>query len=280
MEAGIQIFKPKIGIFSVFIALLSYLMGGGYSVGTALLLSISGFLASSGAAALNNYFDVDIDTLMNRTKSRPLPRGLVRPETALFSGCLLVASGIAVAAMINFATAFFALLGAFIYVGIYTILLKRRSWTSVVVGGWAGSCAVLAGFAAAESELSTLALAMSFLVFLWTPSHFWSFALAHKRDYMRAGVPMLPAVVDNVRARKYIALSTYVLVGFSIILFLYFTELGVFYLLLSASGGAVMIYLSRLLLRSTDYAIKNYRFSDIYLGLVFLGATIDVLAIF
>lgn len=161
-----QIFKPKIAVFLVFVSLSSYLATGNGFDHTAILLFVSGIFASFGAASLNNYFDRDIDAIMVRTKNRLIPCGYIKPKLALFIGITLTSFGILIAGVIKFDVALFVFLGVFVYVVVYTLFLKRRSWMNIVLGGSAGSFSVLAGFAAGGEGLTSLALLISVFVFL------------------------------------------------------------------------------------------------------------------
>jgi len=275
----IQIFKLKIVFLLLFIAVLSYLIASknDFSLDILILLVLSGFLSASGSSALNNYYDRDLDSLMERTKNRPIPLGRFPPEFALLIGFCMIIAGIAIAVLINVQTAISVFLGVLIYNGIYTFYLKRKSMLNVVIGGFAGSCSVLAGFSAANQIINLNAILLSLLVFLWTPSHFWSFAMLHIDDYKKAGIPMLPALVSEADSRKYIAISTLLLVIFS--LMPSFSGFGYIYLSIALLSGSLMGYLSFGVLKREEYAALIYRFSGIYLGMIFVGAMLDSLLI-
>jgi protoheme IX farnesyltransferase len=153
-------------------------------------------MAAAGASALNQYLERHLDARMNRTRSRPLVTGsLARPRTILFIGLALVALPTLAVLPFNPALAFYLVLGAFIYVGVYTIWLKPRTLLNIVIGGAAGSAAVMSGSAAAHSATDPASIVLALLVFLWTPTHFWSLALLYRHDYQKASFPMLPAQV-------------------------------------------------------------------------------------
>src|SRR5438093_10110484 len=156
---------------------------------------------------------------MGRTSQRPIPKGEVSPEKALVFGLLLVAGGVLISmVLLPLIASLFIFLGAAIYVGFYTKWLKRRTTLNIVLGGSAGSCAPLAGWAAATGNVGVIApWLMALLVFVWTPSHFWSLALRASNDYAKAGIPMLPVVVGDKKAAQYIALNTFLLVPSSLI---------------------------------------------------------------
>lgn len=171
------------------------------SAGAMLLLTITGALAAGGSGALNEYIERHQDTLMKRTRRRPLATGEVRPAWGLIggSGAIALAVGLALLAG-NVELAFFLGLGALIYVGVYTLWLKPRTLLNVVIGGAAGSAAVLSGSAAMGNWADPGALLLAALLFTWSPSHFWSLALVYRKDYANASFPMLPVVMERRRA--------------------------------------------------------------------------------
>jgi protoheme IX farnesyltransferase len=177
-------------------------------LGTMALLLLAGGLAASGAAGLNEFLERDPDALMARTRSRPLVVGNVRPRWALWAslGMILIPS-LAVLPL-NPAMAFFLIAGAVIYVGIYTLMLKPRTLLNIVIGGAAGSAAVLTGGAAAGNWQDPAVIALALLVFVWTPSHFWSLAILYRKDYERAQVPMLPVSVSTRGSAWWVLLHT------------------------------------------------------------------------
>jgi protoheme IX farnesyltransferase len=164
--------------------------GGRPDGGALLLLTITGALAAGGSGALNQYLERHQDTLMKRTKRRPLATGEVHPLWGLLGGIGTVGTAIALALLAgNPALAFFLGLGAFIYIGVYTMWLKPRTLLNVVIGGAAGSAAVLSGSAAVGHWADPGALLLAVLLFTWSPSHFWSLALVYRKDYAEASFP-------------------------------------------------------------------------------------------
>ena len=190
-------------------------------------------------------------------------------------GLLTVASVGAAWLALNAWSALYVFLGAFFYAVVYTVWLKRRTWLNIVFGGLAGSWAVLAGATAADPQLGAVPLALAFVLFLWTPPHFWSLAIACKDDYAAAGVPMLPVVVGNERAAQIIFYSTLALVGASLLPA--FFGLGLIYLVSAVAGGGLFIQKAWLLTRdpSRKAALGAFHASLIQLTLVLLGAIID-----
>lgn len=242
---------------------------------------IGGVLASSGALALNSYLEMGMDAKMKRTMGRPLPSGRIVPAShALFLGLGLLAAGLVFAALtLNYLAIFFIGLGAFVYVPVYTLFLKPRTTWNIVLGGFAGSCAALAGWYAIPSAWSswTVGWLLGALVFVWTPSHFWSLAVITEEDYSAVNVPMLPSVVGPQAASKYIVMNTLLLIPVSLLYVFYFLGLGfyvyiavtiVFDLLLLATN--IKLYMSP----TKANAWLAFKFSSPYLAVIFLVAMV------
>ena len=170
-------------------------------------------MASGSANALNMYFDRDIDQIMKRTRTRPIPAGKVTPNEALMFG---IGLGVASVALLwtttNALAAVIALSGILFYVCVYTLFLKRRTPQNIVIGGAAGSVASLIAWAAVTGTVALPAWLLFLVIFLWTPPHFWALALLASEDYARAGVPMLPVVRGHDETRKQIFIYTALLV--------------------------------------------------------------------
>src|SRR5438132_4337122 len=242
---------------------------------------VAGTLASGGAGALNCYLDRDIDQSMGRTSQRPIPKGELSPLNALVFGMALVVGGVGVSLLfLSPWASLFIFLGAAIYVGFYTKWLKRRTTLNIVLGGSAGSCAPLAGWAAATGNAGAIApWLMALLVFVWTPSHFWSLALRASKDYSKAGIPMLPVVVGDKKAAQYIALNTFLLVPSSLVFVLPpLGGFGIIYLVTAGLLGLGMILVDlRLVATPTKaQAWTAFKFSSPYLAIVFLAMVLDV----
>ena len=178
-------------------------------VGALLLLLVTGGMAASGASAINQYLERSSDVIMSRTRLRPLPTGAIRhPRLVVAIGLTLILLPSLALLPYNPTLAFFLLLGAFIYVGVYTIWLKPRTLLNIVIGGAAGSAAVMSGGAAVHAAGDPAVITLSLLIFLWTPSHFWSLAILYKDDYERADVPMLPVHSSDRQAAWWVLLHT------------------------------------------------------------------------
>ena len=215
------VFKLRISVLIMATALggLFIVPEGSVAPLQALALALSVLLASASAGAFNQFIEADSDRLMPRTRNRAFASGAL-PRSAgwlLIIAALLVA-GVSLAAwVVNPTAAAFVLLGALTYAGVYTLWLKRRTPWNIVIGGLAGSFAVLAGAAAVNPQIGPLALVLALVLALWTPPHFWSLAIANESQYAAAGVPMLPVVVGAQRAARIVHGSTVVLVAVSLL---------------------------------------------------------------
>jgi heme o synthase len=279
--------KPRIIVLLDLVAVSAFIVANSRNVSLSGLLAllVAGTLASGGSGALNSYLDRDIDQSMRRTRKRPIPSGRIVPELhALYFGLALSLLGFLVAAyFLNYVAAFFVGFGAIFYVVVYTLLLKRRTSLNIVIGGFAGSCAVLAGWTAVTHSLAFPSLLpgllMGLLVFLWTPSHFWSLAIRGSDDYASVGIPMLPVVVGERRAMTYIFVSSVLIVAFSIALWAPLGVFGTLYLVIVAiMGGLLLLSNIRMIRRpSKETAWTAFKFSSPYLAVVFVGMVLDVL---
>ena len=187
-------------------------------IGLLIWASLGGALASGGAGAINCWYDRDIDRVMARTCSRPVPSGRILPWQALtFGVSLIVASVVVFVVAVNTLAAALALGGGLFYVFIYTMLLKRRTPLNIVIGGAAGAFPPLVAWAAVRGDIAWPALALFVVVFLWTPPHFWSLALLLRKDYKNANIPMLPGIIGTARTHRRILLYTLILVAASLL---------------------------------------------------------------
>jgi len=207
MRDYLILLKPRVIWLLVLASVAGYVYAAGRNPNPGVLaaLVLVGILSTGGAAAFNHYWEKDIDALMARTAGRPLPAGRIKPRNALAFSAALSAAGLILAFMfLGPLPAAVVALGWFAYAVVYTVLLKRRSWLNVLLGGVAGNAAFLAGYVAAR-PLDLAGMLLSFSVYLWIPSHIWSLAYARRDDYRRAGIPMLPVVVGERTAVALIA---------------------------------------------------------------------------
>ena len=277
-----DLFKLRIGLAIGLTALagLAVTPGAAPSAWRVALLALAVIASSAAAGAFNQYVERDIDSRMGRTRGRPFVTGRLRhsPRWLALIGLMVVASGAVAALATNFVAAIYTLLGAFFYGVVYTVWLKRRTWLNIVVGGLAGSFAVLAGAAAvAPQRLEAVPLWLAIVLFLWTPPHFWSLAIAFRKDYQAAGVPMLPAVVGDAKAARAVLLGTVLLVAASLAPAL--CGLSWIYLAAALGGGALFLRTSIALVRSPGprAAMANFHASLLQLTLLLTGAIADAM---
>lgn len=209
--------KPGIAVLLDLVAATTFFMGirDISLIWKIVPLLAAGTLASFSSSLANNYFDRDLDSRMKRTNWRISAGTNVG---YLISIPVLLASSLAITLLfLNYATAVWIFLGFLSYSFLYTMILKRRTTMNIVIGGIAGSFPALAGWSAISTPISWASIFIAAIVFLWTPVHFWSLALKYKDDYKGAGIPMLPAVVDESKSVMAIIISTIILITFSFI---------------------------------------------------------------
>jgi len=277
----IEISKPRIVILLVITAVTSMyaaskLIGPELDTWGLIHIIIAGGLASAGSSALNHYYDRDIDPLMTRTSTRPIPSGRIKPNSVLIYGLTVSVISVVYGALaLNFVSAFFIALGIFFYVIIYTAWLKRLNSSNIVIGGFAGSAASMAGWSAATGSMDVLGFLIGFLVFVWTPSHFWCLAMKMKDEYSAAKVPMLPVLIGMEKTSKYILINTLILLPYSLMLYAF--GLGLVYTVIAAASGALMlVYHYKLTkLPTSEFAWKAYKVTAPYLTIIFLAVALD-----
>jgi protoheme IX farnesyltransferase len=240
---------------------------------------LGGGLTAAGASALNQYIDREVDARMTRTRLRPLPDGRLQPSRALAFGLGLILVGLATLAIfVNLLSAALAAVGAICYVGAYSLYLKRATPQNIVIGGAAGAIPPLVGWAAATGSLTPPALFLFAIVFFWTPPHFWALSLTRRSEYARAEIPMLPVVYGEPAARWHIFLYSLQLVALTLLL----PGIGLANALFLAAAlglGAIFLFQAWGLLRSggRKRAWALYRYSSMYLALIFGAMVVDVL---
>jgi protoheme IX farnesyltransferase len=284
----IEVSKPRIVVVLVVTAITSSLAATRFdstpltswdiSPFHLLFIGICGCLASMGSSALNHYFDRDIDKIMSRTVKRPIPAGRLEPKNVLIYGIVLCASAVIISFLtLNLMAMAMIALGIFFYVFIYTLWLKRSNVSNIVVGGFAGSAASMAGWATTTGSMDILGFLIGWLVFLWTPPHFWSFAIKSREEYASVNVPMLPVLIGNEKTAGYIFVNTAILLPYS--LSLYLLGLGVLYFITAAiSGSLMLIYHYKLTKDPTpDFAWKAYKITAPYLVVIFISLAFDSL---
>jgi len=275
----LSVFKLRIGFMIMSTALvgLAIVPGPRIELWKVITLALTVFVSSASAGAFNQYYEFESDRLMARTCGRAFATGsLPHSRLWLILIAVLLVGAVTVAAIyLNLVTAFFVFLGAFFYAVIYTVWLKRRTAWNIVVGGLAGSFAVLAGAAAVDPVIGPLPCLLATVLFLWTPPHFWSLAIAHQAQYAAAGVPMLPVVVGVPRAAQIVWLSTVALTLMA--LMPVFFGAGPLYMAGALLGGGYFAWRSYQLslVPSRQTAMSAFFASLVQLGLLLLAASVD-----
>jgi len=242
-----------------------------------LVLGLAVLVSSSVSGAFNQLYERDLDARMKRTRKRAFVTGKLQANgywmTAL--AILLLVSLVIAALATNIAAAVYIFLGAFTYGIVYTVWLKTRTWMNIVVGGLAGSFAVMAGAAATDATLAPAPLILAIVLFLWTPPHFWALAFACKKDYASAGVPMLPVVASETVSTGMILVHAVALVALSLLPVWY--GMSWIYLVGAVAGGAYFVFTSVKLYMtpSVSRAWRTFAASIVQLGLLLTAAIVD-----
>jgi len=277
VKLGLGLFKLRIGLVIGLTALAGVAVTPGPALAgwqlAVLALAVTG--AAAAAGGFNQYAERDLDALMNRTRRRPFVTGeLAADGRFLWLLAAVLAASVAAAALAtNALAAAYVFLGAFFYGVVYTVWLKRRTWWNIVIGGAAGSFAVLAGAAAVfPGAPAAVPAILAAVLFLWTPPHFWSLAILCRDDYARARVPMLPVVIGEARCARVILAHTVALVALSLAPLAY--GMGWIYGAGAIAGGALFTATSVRLVRdpSRQSARDNFHASLAQLGLLLAAA--------
>ena len=270
--------KPKVQSLLLFTTVCAMFMAGTPSAWLVLATVIGGYLSAGGSGAINHWYDRDIDVRMGRTADRPVASGRVSPRAALTFGLTLGALSVVwLAVLVNPLAAGLSFLGFLGYAVGYTMLLKRSTWQNIIWGGAAGAIPPLVGWAAVDGQLTGLAIFLFFIVFFWTPPHFWALSLLMKDEYAKVGVPMLPVVRGEDETRRQILLYTVLLYAVTQLPFCA-GGLSAFYLVVSLGLGIAFIALAVQLRRRADRpsALRVYLYSLAYLAALFAAMVADV----
>ncbi len=283
LKEVMEISKPRIVVLLVITAVTAMFAASRLVEGAPdldhmayLHIVVAGALASAGSSALNHYYDRDIDRTMDRTSARPIPSGRMSPSGVLAYGLAVSCASVIYGYLaLNPVSAFFIALGIFSYVVVYTAWLKRLNTSNIVIGGIAGSAAAWAGWSAATASMDVLGFLVGFLVFVWTPSHFWCLAMKIRDEYAKADVPMLPVVIGMQRTSRYILANTMILLPYSLVLYAF--GMGVVYTAIAAAAGGMMLaYHYRLTKQPTsEFAWKAYKVTAPYLTIIFVAVALD-----
>jgi len=271
----LALLKPRVMSLVVFTGAVGMAVAPGsiswVNAATTLICMAAG---AGGCGALNMWYDADIDGLMQRTAGRPIPSNRVAAREALITGTLLsILSVLVLGTRVNPMAGALLALTIGIYVPLYTMFLKRRTSQNIVIGGAAGALPPVIGWAAVTGSADPGALSLFLIIFLWTPPHFWSLAIAFHDDYAAAKVPMLPVVIGDARAARTIFACAALLVAASLVPAV--IGMGALYLTTAIGAGAYLLVKSAQLLRAPNQraAMANFHASLAYLALL-IGAAI------
>src|SRR3989440_6477926 len=273
----VELTKPKVQSLLLLTTIATMYVAGDPSPILVALTCVGGYLSAGGAGAVNHWFDRDIDAQMARTANRPVPSGRVSPRAALLFGCTLAAlSVVELSVAVNPLAAGLSFAGFLGYVFVYTVWLKRRTPQNIVIGGAAGAVPPLVGWAAVTGSVSGTAVILFFIVFFWTPPHFWALSLLMKDEYEKVGVPMLPVVRGEAETRRQILLYSVLLYAVTQLPFCA-GGFGTVYLGCSLALGLGFIAAAVRLYRRADRssALRLYLFSLLYLALLFAAMAAD-----
>lgn len=267
----INLAKPKV------ISLLDMAAIAGFILGVSkttmwlniLPVLVGGSLAAGGGMIINGGLEIEKDKMMTRTSWRPTVKGEVSRKEAYIVGTSLGIIGTLISLLDNPLTAFFVALGFLIYVFVYSIFLKPRTWLNIIIGGFAGSAAAWAGYSASSNSFALESLLLGLLIFAWTPGHFWSLALRFKDDYKKAEIPMLPILVSEKTSAIAIAISNVLMIPIVLAFYLYF---GLFYLVIASAISAILLYFNARLIKNptAEEAWTSFKISSPYLAVILL----------
>jgi heme o synthase len=280
-----RVTKPNVISLLVFTGAATYIAAAGihFSIIQVVIVSAAIWLGSAAANTVGSYFDRDIDAIMRRTRSRPIPTGRIKAKNAAIYGLALLALSLAISWIFLSPISTLAMAIGFLdYTVVYSYLLKRRSPANIILGGFSGVMPVLVGYYAAVNPVLPVlsAVFVGFLVFFWIPEHIWSLAVRFKSDYLEAKIPMLPIVISERTAVRIIALTSVAMVIYSLLPFAFpgFDLHGI-YLAFATALGAAVIAMNYWLLKdpSPDRAWTVFKFSSPYLFFLFIGIVLDSL---
>ena len=275
-----ELTKPRVVMLIVFTAVVGmFLAVPGWPGAAAMLFGTIGIgMAASAAAVFNHVLDARIDIHMLRTRGRPLPEGRVSESNALaFASAICVLSMIVLWFLVNPLTAILTFASLIGYAVIYTVFLKRATPQNIVIGGAAGAAPPVLGWTAVTGEITSSALLLFLIIFVWTPPHFWALAIARKDEYAKVGIPMLPVTHGDEYTRLHILLYTILLVVITVIPYLTGMS-GLIYLAAAVSLGALFLNYAVRMLRDRDdveLPMRTFKFSITYLAILFAALLVD-----
>lgn len=283
LEDFLSLLKPRVMSLAIFTSVCGLLLAPNQIHPFLIFVAILCISIGAGASgAINMWYDQDIDSLMNRTKSRPIPQGKITALDALGFGVVLsLVSVLVLGLAVNYFASFLLFFSIFFYVFIYTIWLKRKTPQNIVIGGAAGAFPPVIGWACSTADISLFPAILFLIIFTWTPPHFWALALYKDVEYSKAKVPMLPVVSGQRTTKKQISVYSFILLIVSLLPY-FFGFSGIFYLSSALLLNLYFCFLAFKLLNSDDksdsiFAPKLFKFSILYLYLIFSTLVIDSL---
>ncbi|MDE3015548.1 MAG: heme o synthase [Pseudomonadota bacterium] len=274
----ISLMKPGVMSLVVFTGLSGMLLAPGHLNPLQQFITLLCIALGSGAgAAMNMWYDRDIDAIMTRTKKRPIPAGRIAPDDALAFGLFLAAFSVMLMGLgTNWLAALILAFAIFFYVVVYTMWLKRRTPQNIVIGGAAGAFPPMIGWAAVTGGVSLMPLLLFVIIFLWTPPHFWALALYKNEDYTRAGVPMMPVVAGSDSTKRQMMFYTWLLTAVTLLPPLLHLA-GAPYAVVAALLDVTFLHHMRKVLHdATDtWPRKAFAFSIYYLFMLFVAMVLD-----
>lgn len=275
-----ELTKPRVVVLIVFTVVVGmFLSVPGWPELTSVFFGTLGIgMASSAAAVFNHVLDARTDILMMRTRGRPLPQGRLTQKSALtFASALCAISMTILWFLVNPLTAMLTFVSLIGYAVVYTVWLKRATPQNIVIGGAAGAAPPILGWTAITNEVSSGALLLFLIIFVWTPPHFWALAIARKEEYAKVDIPMLPVTHGEAYTRLNILLYSILLLLVSLMPYLIGMS-GLIYLAAAVSLGAYFLYYAIRMYRDHDdkeLPMAMFRYSISYLGLLFAALLVD-----
>jgi len=276
-KAFVEVIKPKQTTLLMVTCVVAYfialkLHNKAFSPESFALMFVATVLAVAGTTALNMWLDGDIDALMCRTRKRPVPSGRLSNKECAAYGAFLFGLGFVLGLLVGVSFSAVLFLGLFFDIIVYTVMLKRRSPYSIVLGGLAGAMPCLAGWTAAAGRIEIAGLLAAAIILLWIPAHIWYLSIYYEEDYRNARIPMLPLVVGMEKASWAIVVSVaFMLVAVAVLFFV--APLGIVYLVLSASTVSILLIkaIRFAISPSKEKAKKMYKLASITLGVVYIA---------
>ena len=277
--AYFSLLKPRVMSLAIFTALCGQILALKFNPMHPILFLISLLSIAIGAGAagcINMWYDKDIDAKMKRTKTRPIPSGIINADEALGLGIVLsILSVVLLGLASNLLASLLLASSILFYVFIYTIWLKRRTYYNIVIGGAAGALPPVIGWVSVTNDISFFPIILFLIIFIWTPPHFWALSLFSENDYKQAGIPMLPNVLGKIITKRSIVKYSYYLYIISFFPYL-FNFTGELYLLVALVLNTYFLYLAYILKTNDNKTSKKlFKFSIIYLFLIFITLIVD-----